>query len=143
MPLSLRFVGMWKALPMACATVVLLTAACSSSGSDGSTKAGGAAFDAKAEQLVDNVATGNIPPVLTQFSPDMAVHLSAADLQSNWKALQNDLGVYRSHGNPSGVVENGVTTERVPLEMSNGKGQVEVSYRADGAIVGLYFRKAK
>jgi hypothetical protein len=126
--------------------VVAVLSACGSSGSSSnvagipSTRPG--PFASQADQVVADLAAGNLAAVADKFDPALTAALPLPGLQKAWTAYQDLLGSYQSHVAPASVRAGQLDVERVPVIMAHGQGEVRIAFRPDGLIEGLFFLKA-
>jgi hypothetical protein len=125
--------------------VVAVLSACGSSGSSNvagipSTRPG--PFASQADQVVADLAAGNLAAVADKFDSALTAALPLPGLQKAWTAYQDLLGSYQSHVAPASVPVGQLDVERVPVIMAHGQGEVRIAFRPDGLIEGLFFLKA-
>jgi hypothetical protein len=97
-------------------------------------------YSTVAEQLVENLGAGKYQAVAVRFAPDLVLQLPPDRLVADWTQYEQDLGAYQGHGDASGKGHGDVTVVSVPVTMATKKGgHVLVTYRSDGAVVGLSF----
>jgi hypothetical protein len=89
----------WAAALGSLAVVCFLTA-CSSSVAGSSPPSPGP-FASQADQVVADLAAGNLTAVEAKFDPAMMNAARTLPLQKAWTACQDVLGTYRSHGAPT------------------------------------------
>ena len=99
-------------------------------------------FASQADQVVADLAAGNFTVVEAKFDPTVTASLPLSALQSAWTTYQESMGSYKSHIAPASVRQGQLDVERVPVTMTNGQGEVRITFNTNGTIAGLYFLKA-
>jgi hypothetical protein len=92
--------------------------------------------------VVDDLASGKYADVEAQFDATMHAQLPLAALQTSWTTYEQVLGPYKSHDQSTSVMKGELDVERVPVTMTNGTGEVRVTFHPDGTIAGLFMLKA-
>src|SRR5579875_2186585 len=98
--------------------------------------------DQLALQLLNHVIQCEYSAVTTHFDDQMRQKLTAQQLGSAWRAYQQTLGSYQSHGDPEDVRRGELTVVNIPLQMAQEPGQFRVTFHSDGTVAGLYFLRA-
>jgi len=91
-----------------------------------------------AEQVVDELASGNTSAVLAKFDTVMQQAVTEDQLSQLWLQLQVQYGTYQSRLASKTVVEAGYTSVIVTLHFKNGDSGFKVTFDADGKIGGLH-----
>jgi hypothetical protein len=99
----------------------------------------GGSFDAQAQQVVANLSLGNYADVEARFDATVAAQLPRAALANAWVTYQQSLGTFQSAGQPTSVMRGDLTVEQVPVQLSQGPGEVRITFHPDGTIAGIFF----
>ena len=91
-----------------------------------------------AEQVVDDLASGNTSAVFTKFDSVMQQAVTEKQLDELWLQLQVQYGDYQNRGISQTVVEGGYTSVILPLHYEHGDIGFKVTFDADGKIGGLH-----
>jgi hypothetical protein len=96
----------------------------------------------RAACFVEDLAAGRFSRARSSFDATMKEEKSLAALENDWKTYQELVGAYESHGTPDEVKTGVLLVERVPVTTDKGKGEVRVTYHANGTIAGVFFLRA-
>jgi hypothetical protein len=110
--------------------IVVFSAVCIFAVAHGHATAGtnvGKSFDAQAQQVVANLSQGNYADVEALFDATVATQLPQAALANAWTTYQQVLGSFQSAGQPTAVMRGDLTVEQVPVQLSQGPGEVRIT----------------
>lgn len=100
-------------------------------------------FDHKedAKGVVNKLVAGDFEGIRKNFNAQLKAALSADKMKDGWIAIGNQLGKYKSQGQPhSGPGPGGYDIVIIRCQMDKGELDVEVDYDPDGLIGGLWLR---
>jgi len=100
------------------------------------------ALAAKSTAVATELTTGQFSAVRTEFNQTMTAELSEQQLSSSWSQVAGPLGTFVSLAAPISKSLAGYATYFVPVTLSKGSLEVQVSFDTNGQIAGLYLRPA-
>lgn len=93
-----------------------------------------------AQEVADNLSSGNLEKVTTKFTPQMTAALSSDRLASLWKSLETEKGRFVAQAGTRGSHIQGFDVIFVTCEFERGKVDLQVTYDKDRKIAGMYIR---
>jgi hypothetical protein len=100
-------------------------------------------FDHKedAKGVVNKLVAEDFEGIRKNFNAQLKAALSAEKMKDGWTAIGNQLGKYKSQGQPhSGPGPGGYDIVIIRCQMDKGELDIEVDYDSDGLIGGLWLR---
>ncbi len=91
-----------------------------------------------AEQVVDDLASGNTSAMYAQFDTVMQKAITENQLSQLWLQLQVQYGAYLNRAGSQTVVEGGYTSVIVVLHYENGDTGFKITFDADSKVAGLH-----
>jgi hypothetical protein len=96
----------------------------------------------RAECFLEDLAAGRFSRARSSFDATMKEKKSLAVLEDDWETYQELVGAYEDHGTPDEVKTGVLLVERVPVTTDKGKGEVRVTFHANGTIAGVFFLRS-
>jgi hypothetical protein len=99
-------------------------------------------LEARASQIVNSLVAGDYAGVMAQADSSMNTTDNQAALQNAWMSYAQIMGDFQSTGQPLSVNCGSQTVEQVPVQFSNGSGNVQLTFNDDGTLAGLFILPA-
>jgi dienelactone hydrolase len=97
------------------------------------------AISVRADAIVDLLASGRFDDVVATFDEKLRGALPAPKLEATWRAIEQQAGAFeRRVASRSTLNRTGIVT----CAFARARLDVQLSFNADGAVVGLFFRPA-